>query len=225
MKTYKDRSHTKHHQKKLKGFETNAQMLFYTAACRCTSACVCKCKPELRVPPEETSFLLDQRTSRKMVIGGIDGWVTDQQKKKKEIDQYERYKNRKVVESEDTFATVNKLKNFTGSCDDDDASEQVTEGFGDTVFAATTKTFDNRVTSDSCGADSDVLAGVSNDENAPSTLKALFWRVLSLPSVACELDRRNISERSGAAIVSAFLTKMGLVSTNDSSSIIDRLKI
>ena len=108
------------------------------------------------------------------------------ERKKKKIDRYERYKNRKVVESNNTLANVNTLENFSGSCDDDDASEQVTEGFGDTVFAATTKTFDTRVTSDSCRADSDVLAGVSNDENAPSTLKELFWRVLSLPSVACQ---------------------------------------
>ena len=225
MKPYKDRSHTDNYQKKLKDFETNAQVLFDIAACRCTSASVCKCKPELKVPPEETDFLLDQRTSRKMVIGGVDLRVTNQRKKRKlKVDQYERYKNRKVVESEDTFATVNTLENVAGSCDNNDASEKASEESGDKVFAATTETFDTRVISDSCGADSDILPDVPNDENAPSTSKGLFWRV-SLPSVACELDRRNISDRSGAAIVSAFLTDMGLVSAHDTSSVIDRSKI
>ena len=49
-----ERSHTKYYQKKLKDFKTNAQVLFDIAACRCTSASVCKCKPELKVPPVKT---------------------------------------------------------------------------------------------------------------------------------------------------------------------------
>ena len=49
------------------------KMLFDKAACRCTSASGCKYKSELKVPPEETYL------SRKMVIGGVDRQVTDQQ--------------------------------------------------------------------------------------------------------------------------------------------------
>ena len=98
---------------------------------------------------------------------------------------------------------MNTLENVAGSCDDDDASDLASEGSGDKVFTAITENFDTRVISDSCCADSHVLAVVSNDENAPSTSKGLFWRV-SLLSVACELDRRDISDRSGAAIVGAF---------------------
>ena len=110
-----DCSHTNNYQKKLKDFKVNVPVFFDIAACRCISASVCKCKPELKVPPEKTNFLLDQRTSRKMVIGEVDRRVTDHQKKRKlKIDQYERYKHRKVVESEDIFATVNTLKNVAG---------------------------------------------------------------------------------------------------------------
>ena len=158
-----------------------------------------------------------------MVIAKVDCRVLNQRKKEKlKIDQYERYKNRKVVESEDTSANVNTFENVARSYDD--ASEQASEGFGDKVIAATTETFDTRVTSDLWSADSDVLTDVSNDENAPSTLKGLFLRV-SLRSVGYELDRRNISDRSGAAIVSAFLTDIGLVSANDTSRVIERSKI
>ena len=57
-----------------------------------------------------------------------------------------------------------------------------------------------------------------------STSKGLFWR-LCLPSVACELDRRNISDTSGAAIVRAFLTNIGLVFADDTYSVIYRSKI
>ena len=161
-----------------------------------------------------------------MVIGEVDRRVTNQQKNKtkQKLDQYERYKNRKLVESEDIFATANTLENVAGSCDDDDASEQASERFGDNVFATTTKTFDTRVTTDSCGADSDVLEDVSNDENAPPTSKGSCWREF-LPCVACELDRRNKSDRSGAVIFSAFLTDMGFVSADNIFSVIDRLKI
>ena len=56
----------------------NAQVLFDIVACQCTSARVCKCEPELKVPSEETDFFLDQRTSR---TGEVDRRVTNQQKK------------------------------------------------------------------------------------------------------------------------------------------------
>ena len=72
-----DRSHTNNYQQKLKDFKTNAQVLFDIAACRYTSVRVCKRKPELKVPSEETEFLLHQRTSWKMVIGKVDRWVTN----------------------------------------------------------------------------------------------------------------------------------------------------
>ena len=110
-----------------------------------------------------------------MVIGEVDCRVTNQRKKRKlKIDQDELHKNRKIVENEDMFATVNTLKNVAGLCNDDGASEQTSQGSGDNVITATAETFDTRVTSDSCSVDSAVLADVSNDENAPSTAKGLF---------------------------------------------------
>ena len=73
------------------------------------------------------------------MIGGVDRRATNQQKKRKlKIDQSERYKNRKVEESED-IATVNTLKNVAGLCDVDNASELASEGYGDKVFAAPPK--------------------------------------------------------------------------------------
>ena len=130
------------------------------------------------------------------MIGGVDRPVTNQQKKRKlQIDQYERYKNRKVEESED-IATVNTLKNVAGSCDDDDAFELASERYGDKVFAAITEPFDARVTL----------------IHAVQTL--MYWQMyqkmkthhqsqkdfsgefcLMWPSVACALDRRSISDR------------------------------
>ena len=93
MKPYKDRFHTNNYQKKLKDFKTNFQVVFNIAAFRCTSASVCKCKLNLKVPPEETNFPLDQRTGRKMVIEVVDCRVTNQRKKRKlKIDKHELYK-------------------------------------------------------------------------------------------------------------------------------------
>ena len=83
----------------------------------------CKC---LQTQEYQSLKYLRKKTDlcRKIVIGGVDRRATNQQKKRKlKIDQYERYKNRKVEESEDS-ATVNTLKNVAGSCDDDDAFEQ-----------------------------------------------------------------------------------------------------
>ena len=60
------------YQSKLKSFgsEANCQ-LFDIAACKCSSD-TCTCEYEKRVPVMEKKFLIDQRTTRLMQIGGVD---------------------------------------------------------------------------------------------------------------------------------------------------------
>ena len=61
-------------QEKKNTFLIKCNELFDCAACQCK--CSCKCPVEKKLPKIELGFLRDQRTSRKMIIGGIDRNVT-----------------------------------------------------------------------------------------------------------------------------------------------------
>lgn len=52
------------------------------ASCKCVCVSKCYCKRDLKVPQFEIEFLKDQRTVRKMVIGGVDSKATEKIKKK-----------------------------------------------------------------------------------------------------------------------------------------------
>lgn len=78
----KEQQQTPSYQKKLKSFKDNYKLLLDLAACKCEPFDICECSKELRVPREERSFLLDQRTTRKMMIGGIDNIISQRIKRK-----------------------------------------------------------------------------------------------------------------------------------------------
>ena len=62
---------------KSKQFMESLNELFDIAACQCKDLLECNCPKELKVPARERDFLLDQRTVRKMKIGGVDRAVTE----------------------------------------------------------------------------------------------------------------------------------------------------
>ncbi|KAK4884062.1 hypothetical protein RN001_000333 [Aquatica leii] len=68
--------------------------LFDISLCKCKDFLICKCK--IKVPVAERAFLTDQRTSRKMLIGGIDIKATKmlhKRLKRKEEDTERREKS------------------------------------------------------------------------------------------------------------------------------------
>jgi len=78
IKPFKGRQGEDNYQRKLQKFRGDSKIkLFDIAACKCKES-LCKCDKTRRVPVEERTFLSDQRTTRKMVIGGIDKTITEQ---------------------------------------------------------------------------------------------------------------------------------------------------
>lgn len=75
MKTLKhleDKSESKIVVKNVQQFWDRLSKLFDIAACKSANFDRCKCKKSKNVPFSEGGFLVDQRTVRKKMIGGID---------------------------------------------------------------------------------------------------------------------------------------------------------
>ena len=50
--------------------------LFNISSCKCRSFSMCSCARDIKIPKSEQTFLTDQRTFRKMAIGGVDAAVS-----------------------------------------------------------------------------------------------------------------------------------------------------
>lgn len=70
------KSHPKIPQIKLEEFRRSSRVLFDISSCKCTDISKCTCPKEKKVPTVEQRFLIDQRSTRKMFIGGIDTVTT-----------------------------------------------------------------------------------------------------------------------------------------------------
>lgn len=57
-------------------FLHQSKVIFDICSCKCKQIGACCCPKERKVPQLEHQFLIDQRTERKMVIGGIDAKQT-----------------------------------------------------------------------------------------------------------------------------------------------------
>lgn len=69
---------------KLKDLQIQAEKktLFDASACKCEDFELCSCSRLSKVPLKEKEFLIDQRTTRKMLIGSVDPLLTAKMKKK-----------------------------------------------------------------------------------------------------------------------------------------------
>ena len=73
LKHMKGRKENVNFRKKVDEFRSKADStLFDISTCKCSNFTDCACDRMRRVPKEEQVFLEDQRTSRRMMIGGID---------------------------------------------------------------------------------------------------------------------------------------------------------
>lgn len=151
------------------------------ACCKCDSFDACLCEKERRVPVEERDFLTDQRNERKMKIGSKDLLTT----KKKQKKNYRKTK-RRARETQHS------------------------------LLAPTTANIVPTRSSSSRSKVGEVCSQI-NIEDMPSTSQnPQTENVASLPgksykTVARTLDRFGVSDRAGAAIVSATLQDLGLI--------------
>lgn len=77
---------------KLESFRQSSKILFDISACKCKVLSQCICAKDKKVPKQEQTFLIDQRTSRMMIISGID--VTATKKLQKTLKRKYQRENR-----------------------------------------------------------------------------------------------------------------------------------
>lgn len=75
------KSPTKTAKKKLEEFLVSSKTLFDISSCKCKNIDECSCPKHKKLPTCEKSFLIDQRTARRMVIGTVDTATTTKMNK------------------------------------------------------------------------------------------------------------------------------------------------
>lgn len=70
------KSHPKIPKKNLEEFRNASKVLFDISTCKCFEITLCTCPKQKKVPAREHNFLIDQRSTRKMIIGGVDTIAT-----------------------------------------------------------------------------------------------------------------------------------------------------
>ena len=166
---------------------SNFSSLFDICSRKCVDAGVvdrkdCKCPVECKIPAIEWNFWVDQKTTRKMVIGKIDpvatGKLQNLEERKRKAAKLQAETRRKmgdcnVISEELEMPCSSEME------DTDDSSIEVTD--------------DDSSESDSCST-----SGPQNRNQYPELCKAI--------------DRANVSNRDACLIANAVLKDLGLLS-------------
>uniref|UniRef100_A0A6P7H0Q8 Uncharacterized protein LOC114348899 n=1 Tax=Diabrotica virgifera virgifera TaxID=50390 RepID=A0A6P7H0Q8_DIAVI len=164
---------------------------------------LCKCKDlscscTIKVPVLERESLTDQRTSRKMVIGRVD------QKTTKVLEK--RWKRKSKTEER-------RIRH-------DEYDDQYKKSLIGRAYQSVSSNLEEE-TSNNSSSEENVIK-LEDRVDTPSTSQMR----IKLPSVAQACDRTGVSDRTAAIIlVSAALEDIGIITTEDSSKIVDRSKI
>lgn len=120
-------------------FQSNLDSLFDIAACKCLMSyndstkevtLSCKCPRESKVPQMEQLFLLDQRNSRRMFIGGVDVVATTslQRRLKRKNDNKERLSTYRPGEAEKLrLHMLDASKTYSSEDDNDDSEKHLSD--------------------------------------------------------------------------------------------------
>ena len=191
-------------------YEEELNSLFDICSCDCSPAscqdikCRAKkcdgyhldCQCDIKVPKIEIQFLLDQRSTRKMKVEGIDRkvstmWERSEERENKEADKANESEQAKL---EDSVRQRDAQKEF----------ELLDEYNEQHAFSEST--------------DTDYLPKV-NVVTAPSQNRTL------LPKTAEACDRYLVSDRAGAAIACGVLTDYGIITDGNTTQVIGPRKI
>jgi hypothetical protein len=184
IKPFKGRQGEDNYQRKLQKFRDDSKIkLFDIAACKCKEL-LCKCDKTRRVPVEERTYLSDQRTTRKMVIGGIDETITEQRHKR--MVRQSKETARRAMEANrtantdtytDSAETSQDRQNINSSFDEQSSAESSAEDVVPVLNTPSTSTVKSKVT--------------------PNRKR------YELSALARTCDRYAVSDRAAAAIASA----------------------
>ena len=175
----------------------NLTKLFDITFCQCLNFASSCCSKEMKVPKREQTFLTDQRTTRKMLIGELDRKVSKVNKRKHEREN-QQLLERREKEKRQRFEREKQLS----SC----GSELAFDVDIDAVSSCSnngSNTFNEEL--------SDLL---QEDRNSNP-----------IPTIALDADRYDVSNRAAAAIITAALIDFGVVSAENRTHIIDSNKV
>lgn len=187
-----------HTMESVRKFKETSENLFDLAACKCSDFSNCTCERLKKVPLMEQGFLIDQRTQRKMFIGGID---KDSTQKLSRTLLRKQLVNRRIVRYQIEKSNIKIMNQETQK--------------------ECLSVLEHDVTVESCEDDDEDLLVMENKNSKPSTSQMR----IKLPSVASICDRTGVSDRAAATIASAVLQDVGIISTSDMSKVIDKNKI
>ena len=99
LNSYKTKQNKVKHKARIAKFQHEAESLFDICACKCKEKAFCSCPKELKVSKNEKAFLVDLRSSRKMITGSIDRKKMPQlqeRNKRKQLDIIRKSKHAKT---------------------------------------------------------------------------------------------------------------------------------
>ena len=105
LKPYKARKDNANYIANLQSFRSDANILFDICSCKCEDAYKCARERNRKVALKDISFLLDQRSCRQMLIGGVD---------KAESNRLDKLQKRNIAEKESS-----SKRNRTGTLRDE----------------------------------------------------------------------------------------------------------
>lgn len=212
LKPYKGRQNNSNYKKKLTDFaKRNESKLFDIAICKC-SLSACSCQQVFKVPAEERDFLEDQRTVRLMYIGRVD--IAMSKKKLKRMSRKAAAAAFQLRHTQITEESTQGQVNFSETS----ASENEDQDSKSESFSASAKMTQS----------TPVSHRTPVSQSTPETLlssKPQKQMRLKLPNLAQICDRFGVSDRAGAAVATSVLQDVGLITEEDSSSIVDRNKL
>ena len=202
LKQPKSRKDSAPYREKLGQFTTNSSKLFDICSCTCpwdcsTSPTPCQCEKLRKIPEIERSFMEDRRSSRCMIICGLDKIESS------------RLTNR-FVRNESILRQMTPLSTGSTSLINDVDKDEAD-------FCDHTSSTEEDIDDDS--DDEDIMLMKEKPK-----LKDTQMRV-KLPSLAIACDRHGVSDRAAAGIVSAVLQDIGIIHSEDKTKVIDRSKV
>jgi len=188
--------------------------LFDIAACKCLSG-ACNCDKSRKVPHVEQDFLHDQRSVRLMIMSNIDKRETKKlcTKQQRKCQESMRAKKLPMSVIGDGDATLT-ISSSDESDDNIPLSQYRNRSTGMPTMADNADTDDN-------GELLDIMQQAALSTSVDSASRNIY----KFPALARACDRHGLSDRSAAAIATAVLEDIGVVTAVDSSNVIDRSKI
>lgn len=185
-------------QEKLSKFKTASLKIFDICHCKCADFESCKCQNCHKVPKIEREFLKDQRTERKMVMGGIDQVKTRELRKKEERKQ--KTQQREAMEN----VSYELLPGASCSQSLNESNISLSSNESSTIASS----------------DDDFISPKRQKKD-----KSPIQMRLALTSTARMADLTGSSNRTVAKIATAVLEDMKIVSINNKTNIIDKNKV